>query len=100
VYVSRVNSSVLVFILVSDRHRSCLKLSFYRLIIINSTQDLDPLPLTNNDHTSVLPFEMYSLEPGETTTRTLNWNPMGFLSHIKCRTNDDRFPLSLWEVWF
>jgi hypothetical protein len=28
------------------------------------------------------------------------WNPLGFLSHIKCRTNDDRFPLSLWETWF
>ena len=23
-----------------------------------------------------------------------------FLSHIKRRTNDDRFPLSIWEVWF
>jgi hypothetical protein len=43
---------------------------------------------------------MYTLEPGETPTRTLNWNPLGFLSHIKRRTNDDRFPLSLWEVWF
>jgi hypothetical protein len=90
-----------------------------------STQDLDPLPLTNNDHTSVLlkgkcvllplklsvdqsngpydlkkEFEMYALEGGEPPTRTLNWNPLGFLSHIQCRTNDDRFPLSLWEVWF
>jgi hypothetical protein len=65
-----------------------------------STQDLDPLPLANNDHTSVLPFKMYSLEPGEPPSRTLNCNPLGFLRHIKCRTNDDRFPLSLWEVWF
>ncbi len=23
-----------------------------------------------------------------------------FFGHIKCRTSDDRFPLSLWEVWF
>jgi hypothetical protein len=43
---------------------------------------------------------MYALEPGETPTRTLNWNPLGFLSHIKRRTNDDRFPPSLWEFWF
>jgi hypothetical protein len=43
---------------------------------------------------------MYALEPGEPPSRTLNWNPLGFLSHIKCRTNDDRLPLSLWEVWF
>jgi hypothetical protein len=65
-----------------------------------STPDLDPLPSDNNDHASVLSFEMYTLESGETPTRTLNWNPLGFLSHIKSRTNDDRFPLSLWEVWF
>ena len=25
---------------------------------------------------------------------------MGFLSHIKWCTNDDRFPLSIWLVWF
>ncbi len=25
---------------------------------------------------------------------------MGFLSHIKRRTKNNRFPLSLWEVWF
>jgi hypothetical protein len=49
---------------------------------------------------SVLPFEMYVLDPGEPPSRVLNWKPLGFLSHIKCRTNDDRFPLSLWEVWF
>jgi hypothetical protein len=61
-----------------------------------STQDLDPLPLVNNDHASVLPFEMYTIDPGEPPTRTLNWNPVGFLSQIKWYTNDDRFPLSLW----
>jgi hypothetical protein len=65
-----------------------------------STQDLDPLPLANNDHTSVLTFEMYTLESSEPPSRTLNWNSLGFLSHIKRRTNNDRFPLSLWEVWF
>jgi hypothetical protein len=64
------------------------------------TQDLDPFPLANNDHASVLPFEMYALESGEQQSRTLNWKPLGFLSHLKRRANDDRFPLSLWEVWF
>jgi hypothetical protein len=42
----------------------------------------------------------YSLETGEPPSHFLNWKPLGFLSHIKRRTNDDRFPLSLWEVWF
>ncbi len=65
-----------------------------------STQDLDPRPLTNNDHPSVLPFEMYVIEPGEPPSRSLSWKPLGFLSHTKRRTNSDRFPLSLWEVWF
>jgi hypothetical protein len=60
-----------------------------------STEDLHPLPLVNNDHVSVVPFEMYRLESGEPPFCTLNWKPLGFLSHIKCRTNDDRFPLSL-----
>ena len=64
-----------------------------------STQDLDPLPMTVNDHPSVLPHEMFSLESGDPPSRTLTWKPLGFLSHIKRRTNDDRFPLSLWEVW-
>jgi hypothetical protein len=65
-----------------------------------STQDLDPLPLANNNHPSVLPDEMYTLEPGDTPSRTLPWKPLGFLSHVKRRFNDDRFPLALWEVWF
>ena len=63
-----------------------------------STQDLDPLPMAINDHPSVLPHEMFALEPGDPPSRTLTWKPLGFLSHIKRRTNDDRFPLSLWEV--
>ncbi len=56
-------------------------------------------PSKINDHPSVLPFEMYSLEPGESPTHSLNWKSLGFLTHIKRRTNGDRFPLSLWEVW-
>jgi hypothetical protein len=71
-----------------------------QIIKATSTQDLDPRPLTNNDHPCVLPIEMYALEPGDPPSRTLNWKPLGFLSHIKRRTNGDRFPLSVWEVWF
>jgi hypothetical protein len=71
-----------------------------QIIKATRTQDIDPLPSANNDHASVLPFEMYALEPGEPPSRALNWKPLGFFSHIKRRTNDDRFPLSLWEVWF
>jgi hypothetical protein len=86
----------------STNSRMLQQLAFYtqQIIKATSTQDLDPLPLTNNDHTSDLPFEMYTLEPGEPPSHTLNWKPLGFLIHIKRRTNDDRFPLSLWEVWF
>ncbi len=86
----------------STNSRMLQQLAFHTQQTIKgtSTQGLDPLPLANNDHVSVLPFEMHALEPGETPIRTLNWNPLGFLSHIKRRTNDDRFPLSLWEVWF
>ena len=64
-----------------------------------STQDLDPRPLTNNDHSSVLPCEMYTLEPGEIPSRTLTWKPLGFLIRNKPRTSDNLFPLALWEVW-
>jgi hypothetical protein len=67
---------------------------------VTSTQDLDPRPLTYNDHPSVLPFEMYAIEPGEPPSRSLSWKSLGFLSHVMMRTNNDRFPLSLWEVWF
>jgi hypothetical protein len=63
-----------------------------QIIKTTSTQDLDPRPLANNDHPSALPFEMYAIEPGEPPSCTLNWKPMGFLSHIKRRTNGDRFP--------
>jgi hypothetical protein len=65
-----------------------------------STQDLDPAPLAANDHPSVLPHELFALEPGSPPSRTLTWKPLGFLSHVKRRTNNDRFPLALWEVWF
>jgi hypothetical protein len=57
-------------------------------IKVTSTQDLDPLPLANNNHPSVLSHEMYTLDPGEPPSHTLSWKPLGFLSHVKCRTND------------
>ncbi len=60
-----------------------------------STQDLDPLSLAINIHPSALPHEMYALEPGDPPSRTLSWKPLGFLSHVKRRTNDDHFPLAL-----
>ena len=43
---------------------------------------------------------MYAIEPVETPSHILKWNPLGFLSQIKRRTIGDRFPLCLWEVWF
>ena len=43
---------------------------------------------------------MYAIESGESPTRSLNCKSLGFLSLIKRRTIGDRFPLSLWEVWF
>ena len=84
----------------NNNPRMLQQLAFHKPQIIKatSTQDLDPLPLANNDHPSVFPFEMYRIEPGEPPSRTLNWKPLGFLSHIKRRTNGNRFPLSLWEV--
>jgi len=39
---------------------------------------------------------MYALDPGDPPSHTLTWKP---LCHIKRRTNDDRFPVSLWEFW-
>jgi hypothetical protein len=71
-----------------------------KTIKATSTQDLDPRRLTDNDHASVLSYEMYTLEPGEIPSRTLTWKPLGFLSHIKRRTNDDRLPLAFGRFGF
>ncbi len=86
----------------SNNSRMLQQLAFHtqQITKATSTQDLDPRPLANNDHPSVLPFETYAIEPGEPPSRSLHWKPLGFLSHIKRRTNSDRLPLSLWEVWF
>ncbi len=63
-------------------------------------EDLDPRPCDENVHESVLSFEMTAIEPDENLTRSLTRKPLGFLSHIKRRTNDDRFPLSLLVLLF
>ena len=42
---------------------------------------------------------MFALDPGDPPSLTLTWKTLGFHSHVKCRTNDDGFPLVLWEVW-
>ena len=86
----------------SNNHRMLQQLAFHtqQTLKATSTQDLDPRPLANNAHPSVLPHELYALEPGEIPSRILSWKPLGFLRHIKRFTNTDRFPLSIWEVWF
>jgi hypothetical protein len=86
----------------SNNSRMLQQLAFHTQQITKaaSTQDLDPRPLANNDHPSVLLFEMYAIEPGKPPSWSLSWKPLGFLSHIKRRSNSDRFHLSLWEVWF
>ncbi len=40
---------------------------------------------------------MTGIEPTEIPSRTLAWTPLGYLSHIKCRSHDDRFLDSQWE---
>ena len=86
----------------SSNHRILQQLALHTQQTIQDTsvQDLDPRPCADNVHESVLPHEMAAIEPGENPTRTLTWKSLAFLSHIKCRTNDDRFPLPLWETWF
>jgi hypothetical protein len=81
----------------SNNSRMLQQLAFHNQQITKttSTQDLDPRPLVNNDHPSVLPFEMYTTEPREPPSRSLCWKPLGFLSHIMRHSNSDRFPLSL-----
>ena len=73
------------------------KLTFHTQQTIQGTsvQDLDPRPCTDNTHVSVLPHEMEAIESGENPTRTLTWKSLDFLSYIKSRPIDDRFPLPL-----
>ncbi len=50
-----------------------------QIIKATSTQDLNPLPLASNNYPSVLPHEMYALEPGDIPSRILSWKALGFL---------------------
>ena len=40
---------------------------------------------------------MAAIEPTEIPSRTIAWTPLAYLSHIKCRSHDDRFLASQWE---
>ena len=76
------------------------KLAFQERQTIKSTrvQDLDPSPCADNVHESVLTHEMVAIEPTEIPSRTIAWTPLVYLSHIKCRSHDDRFLTSQWET--
>ena len=41
-----------------------------------------------------------AIEPGKNPTRTRTWKPLAFLSHTKCRSNDDRVPLDFVRLLF
>ena len=75
------------------------QLAFHKQQTIKGTrvQDLDPRPCADNVHVSVLAHEMAAIEPSEIPSRTLAWTPLAYLSHIKRRSNDDRFSVSQWE---
>ncbi len=73
----------------SNNSRMLQQFALYtqQIIKATSTQELDLRPLTNNHHPSVLPFEMYTIEPGEPPSWSLTWKSLGFLRHTKRRTN-------------
>ncbi len=79
------------------------QLAFHKRQTIKATrvQDLDPRSSTDNTHESVSAHEMTTIEPSEIPSRTLDWTTLTYLSHIKCRSNDDRFLVSQWEslIW-
>ena len=86
----------------NNNHRMIQQLVFHKQQCIKTTniQDLDPRPCANNVHESVLTHEMTAIEPIENPSWTLTWKPLDFLSHIKRRTNGDRFSVSQWESFF
>ena len=69
------------------------QLAFHKRQTIKATrvQDLDPRPCADNAHESVLAQEMTSIEPTEIPSRTIDWTPLTYLNHIKCRSYDDMF---------
>ena len=68
-------------------------LPFHKRQTIKDTrvQDLDPRSWADNAHESVLTHEMTDIEPTEIPSHTIAWTPLSYLSHIKRRSNDDRF---------
>ena len=41
-----------------------------------------------------------AIEPGENPSRKVTWKPTVWISHIMCRSHDDRLPMPVWEEWF
>ncbi len=78
----------------SNNPRMLQQLAFHtqQIIKTTSTQDLDPLSLDNNDHTSVLPFEMYALEPGN--------RRIMILLEIICRPVKSRPRIHRFTIWW
>ncbi len=72
------------------------QLAFHKqqTIKVTRVQDLDPSPCVDSVHESVLTHEMTAIEPSEIPSRALAWQPLAYLSHIKRRSNDDRFSSS------
>jgi hypothetical protein len=71
----------------STNSRMLQQLAFHtqQNIKVTSTKDLDHLPLTNNDHVSVLSFEMYTLESGEPPSRVPSFTLGGLvLLYSRC----------------
>jgi hypothetical protein len=83
----------------SNDHGVLQQLVFHKnqTIKVTRVQDLDPRPCADNVLESVLTHEMVAIEPSEIPSRTFAWSPLVYLSHIKCRSNDDSFLVSQWE---
>jgi hypothetical protein len=69
----------------SNNNRMLQQLAFddQKFIPATSVQDLNPRSCADNTHTSIFPFEMTAIKPGddEIPTRKLTWKLLGFLSH-------------------
>ena len=83
----------------SNNHRMIQLLAFraQRSIPATSVQDLDHRPCSDNSHSSVLCHEMETFDPGKNAICTLTWTSLDFLSHIKRRTIDNRFPSNVFH---
>ena len=78
------------------------QLTLHTPLTIDATkaQDLNPGSCSNIEYPSVLAHEMMTIEPGEQTSCKVTWKPTTWISHIMCRSHDDRLPLQVWESWF